>query len=211
MRLIITRHGETHQNAAKISMGQKIGGDLNDAGLAQARQLARQLASEHLDHIYSSDLQRAADTTRTVAHFHRDTPVTFEPLLQERNLGVYEGGPSATWKEAMQQSPEPFHLFRPEGGESYADLQARITPFVSRLFSTHLASHDSVLLLSHAGVITVLLLTLLQKQITRDTYDQFKPDNTAITILDIAADRTVIPLVLNSTKHLIKNEQFTHS
>lgn len=213
MKFIITRHGETHQNVAKISMGHTIGGDLNDTGIIQARQLAQRLASEHISIIYTSDLQRAVDTTAMIAKFHPQTPILQEPLLRERNLGIYEGGPSEKWKEAMRNSSDPFQLFRPQGGESYADLHIRIEKFLQKIFRFGFSPTDSILIMSHTATVTIMLLRLFEKSITPEAYEQFKPEHTAITILDISEDKSIRTLLFNSIEHLqidlpatIKNE-----
>ena len=129
MRIILTRHGETHENVKKISMGQGVDGLLNELGIEQAKKLALRLREEDMTAVYVSDLKRAVRTAEEVLYFHPRTKMILAPQLRERNLGIYEGGPNKVWKEVMEQSPIPFHLFQPEGGESYAELQERVGKF----------------------------------------------------------------------------------
>src|SRR6186997_3359447 len=64
--LIIWRHGETDHNANGIWQGQ-LDTALSDKGREQARTAAAELAGYRPSVIVSSDLERAADTARTLA------------------------------------------------------------------------------------------------------------------------------------------------
>lgn len=200
MRVILTRHGETHENVKKISMGQGIDGSLNEEGMAQARKLARRLKEEKIDVVYVSDLTRAVNTAREVLSFHPSAKMITTPLLRERNLGIYEGGPNVRWKEAMRQSPLPFHVFQPPGGESYAELHNRVGTFFDSLFENH--RNDTLLLVSHTGALTMLLLKLMDKPITRENYEIYKLGNTAVTICEIFQKEPPTIHLLNDMSHL---------
>jgi broad specificity phosphatase PhoE len=62
-QLLLIRHGQPHEGHAQWP------GDppLNEQGLGHARLLARRLASEGIDRIYSSTQRRAADTAQPLA------------------------------------------------------------------------------------------------------------------------------------------------
>ena len=55
--LLLTRHGETVDNANKIMQGQTQG-ELNATGVAEAEQLAQKMKDEKIDAFVSSDLKR---------------------------------------------------------------------------------------------------------------------------------------------------------
>jgi phosphoserine phosphatase len=206
MKLIITRHGETHQNVSKISMGQKIQGDLNKTGIAQAHQLANRLSSEPIDIIHTSDLGRAVETTNIVAKHHTHIPIINQPLLRERNLGIYEGGPSSAWKQAMRHSTLPFTAYQPQDGESYTMLQQRVNTYLDKLFTEYEESNNTVAIISHTATVTIMLLTLFKQPITKATYERLKPENTAISILNITKDH-VETVLLNSIDHLSAHQK----
>ncbi len=88
-RIILIRHGETAWNAERRLQGH-IDIALNSAGLRQAAALAAALASEPLDAIVASDLQRAHQTAQALAAAH-DMPVGIDPHLRERCFGGFEG------------------------------------------------------------------------------------------------------------------------
>lgn len=88
-KLILVRHGETVDNVKQVMQGQTQGA-LNDRGIAQAEEVAAQLAAEHIDAFVSSDLKRAFDTCTIIAAPHGMEIVT-TPLLRERDWGDFTG------------------------------------------------------------------------------------------------------------------------
>ena len=87
--LYLTRHGETVDNANQIMQGQTQG-RLNEKGVEQAHEVARELADKHFDAFIASDLKRAIDTCRIIAEPHHAAVVT-TPLLRERDWGGFTG------------------------------------------------------------------------------------------------------------------------
>ena len=87
--LYLTRHGETIDNANKIMQGQ-VQGQLNEKGIRQAEELAKEMAGKDIDAFVSSDLKRSIDTCKIVAAPHGKS-VTTTPLLRERDWGSFTG------------------------------------------------------------------------------------------------------------------------
>lgn len=87
--LYLVRHGETVDNANHIMQGQTQG-ELNDKGREQARELAVQMSSEHIDVFVASDLWRAVETCRILAEPYGAEVITTE-LLRERDWGSFTG------------------------------------------------------------------------------------------------------------------------
>src|ERR1051326_3352209 len=88
-RLFVVRHGVTAWNAEGRWQGH-TDVSLTDEGIAQAHGVARRLAKERVDAVWSSDLSRARMTAEIIAEHHR-LPVATTPALREQRLGDWEG------------------------------------------------------------------------------------------------------------------------
>lgn len=201
MRCIITRHGETIQNAQGISQGQSVGGELTAIGVEQARQLARRLRHEKIDYVYCSDLKRAKDTAAVILRFHPNVPIRYEPAMRERSLGIYEGKPKTEWRKANKEKTDSFRLFKPLAGESHEEMRCRICTFFKTLAERH--PNDCILLVGHGGPFTLLYLELHGHPITEELYDQYRPENAALTIGEFSSGKQPRFELFNSTEHLI--------
>src|SRR5713101_10206177 len=118
MSIFLIRHGETLGNASRTV--QLPDNPLSPRGVAQAERLARRLASEGIASILSSDFARAVTTAE---HLRRATgaPISYDPLLQERNFGDLRGTPYA------ELGFDPFAPdYEPPAGESWPIFHARV-------------------------------------------------------------------------------------
>lgn len=107
--IFLVRHGETEENKLRILQGH-MPGTLTEEGRRQAAETGRALEKEPLDCMYCSDLKRCQDTAEIMNSFLH-LPVTFTPLLRERDWGLSTGvsllkqrvpiDPSAESVEAM--------------------------------------------------------------------------------------------------------------
>lgn len=123
IRLYLTRHGETLENAAGTLQGH-LPGHLSQKGIEQARALSAQLADIHFDAIISSPLQRAFDTARILNEHHGLNIVT-TPLLSERDWGSFTGMKASD----IHTSPDNF----PPNVENPSSLQLRAQKFLEFL------------------------------------------------------------------------------
>jgi broad specificity phosphatase PhoE len=147
--ILLVRHGETDWNAERRVQGH-TDRPLNEAGIAQARALAEQLAAEAIDAIYSSDLARAQETAEVVGAV-RGLPVETLPELRERDFGTWEG---LTDEEIFERFPEA--RSGPWGdAESRDELGARILGACKRIASQH--PGGSVLVVTHGGPVRAML------------------------------------------------------
>ena len=117
--LLLTRHGETVDNANKIMQGQTQG-ELNATGVAEAEQLAQKMKDEKIDAFVSSDLKRSIDTCRILAKPHGQGVKT-TALLRERDWGRWTG----KYIPSLQYLNE-----WPGDVESLAHLKARAQQFL---------------------------------------------------------------------------------
>jgi len=114
-RLIFWRHGQTDFNAAARVQGQ-YDAALSDLGRAQAAAAAKRLAAIGPGAIYSSDLQRAADTAAALAQ-ETGLPVTFDERLRERHFGEWQG---KLLSDIRERWPDAF--VRWQAGEPVPDV-----------------------------------------------------------------------------------------
>lgn len=118
-RLILVRHGETVDNVNQIMQGQTQG-LLTERGVAQAQEVARNMANEKIDAFVSSDLKRSYDTCVIIAKPHRKDVVTTH-LLRERDWGDFTG----------QFIPDLKGKAWPPNVESLKDLKERASDFLN--------------------------------------------------------------------------------
>jgi len=148
--LIIWRHGETDHNANGIWQGQ-LDTALSARGREQARTGAAALAAYKPSMIVSSDLQRAADTARSLAALV-GLEVRFDERLREIHAGLWQG---MTAGDVAEQFPvEQAALKAGEDirrgvhGESMGQVAERTRAAVDDLL-TDLAPGDSAVIATH--------------------------------------------------------------
>jgi probable phosphoglycerate mutase len=187
MRLILTRHGETEENVKGIRQGH-MPGKLTEKGIEQAKKLALRLKDEKIDAIYSSDLARAADTTKEIAEFHPNVKIEFTEKLRERGLGSFTG---TKREDTMDKS-------LPSDAESNEAVKKRAKDFIDEIYEKH--KDDAVLLMGHGAVNCAII-----SAITGDSFEEMfnkKWGNTGVNIFEIHEDRSHKIHCLNCVKHL---------
>ena len=73
-KLIIVRHGETEENAKRITQGH-LNSQLSEKGKEQAQKLALRLKDEKIDCCYSSDLDRCMNTAKKIIELHSNSKI----------------------------------------------------------------------------------------------------------------------------------------
>jgi broad specificity phosphatase PhoE len=149
--LLLVRHGETDWNVERRFQGH-ADPPLNDAGRAQARALAEELAADRIDAIYSSDLARARETAEIVSS---RVGAAVRPLreLREIDVGEWEG---LTWPEIEARYPEGVRDWHETGygwkeGETYDELGVRIVAALRGIAVDH--PDERVLVVGHGGAV----------------------------------------------------------
>jgi probable phosphoglycerate mutase len=139
------RHGETDWNREQRTQGSTEV-PLNANGIAQAHQAASLLHGHGITRIFTSPLERARHTADIVAAALA-VPVTIEPGLREANFGAHEGEVMGAWFAAWTEG-----AVKPEGGESFAEVQARAVAALNRV----LAQPGLPLVVAHGGMFRTL-------------------------------------------------------
>ena len=161
MKLFVVRHGETAWSRERRFTGA-CDIPLAAEGAAQAEAVARAFASEQLAALYASPLDRTRTTADIIAKPHRLT-VQVDPDLREMAFGRWEGRLRA---DVARDEPELWRTWREapatltsHGGETVADVAARVNAFVARVGERH--GGGSVVVVTHAVVIRLLVLGAL--------------------------------------------------
>ena len=154
-RALLVRHAESVFSAQGLVNGKvEVHGPLTERGVAQARALARGIATQDIDLCVTSEFERARQTA-DIALADRDVPTLVLPELNDPLYGRYEGGPLDTyvaWAVAHDSATEP-----PGGGERRQALVARYARGFRRI-----AEHPerSVLVVAHSLPVAYVLMVL---------------------------------------------------
>lgn len=150
-RILLIRHGQSEWNLLGRWQGQ-ADPPLTDLGRAQARSAARRLGV--VDAIWSSDLQRAAETATIISGELGVGPVVLDEDLRERQAGEWEGLTRDEIEDRYPgwlSPPDGSAPRRPPGWESDDLLAARVH---RALRSIHDAvGPGEVLAVAHAGLL----------------------------------------------------------
>lgn len=160
LRLILARHGQTEWNKSYRFQG-RTDVNLTDEGKRQAGLLALRLRSWPPDVIYTSPLSRAKFTASEIASQFGLQPVIL-PELEEINFGSWEGQSLISLEH---DSPEIYNRWRsdpffnpPEGGESWPQIEARLSRAVDIILS---GSHKRIVAVSHGGIMRALYAVIM--------------------------------------------------
>jgi probable phosphoglycerate mutase len=152
----LARHGETEWNRQRRLQGHSDV-PLNQAGRAQATELAARLAGLGLTRAYASDLGRARETAEIVAGRLGIPFLGGDPRLRERTFGVFEG---LTVEECAANHPEIWRRYResksnlPPGFEPLDAVVGRMRDAVVELAA---AGDGPALVVGHGSAIRLLV------------------------------------------------------
>jgi broad specificity phosphatase PhoE len=179
VRLVLARHGRTVANVGHVLDSRPPGSPLDELGAAQARDLAARLASWPVRAVHASRAVRAQQTAAPLAAAH-DLPVEVLDGVQEVFLGDLEGRSDAA---ALAAFDEVYAAWwrgdldaRVPGGESAAEVRARIVPVLEQLVAEPAAG--DVVLVSHGAAIRLASAALLG-----DTAETFYVPNAGLVVL----------------------------
>ena len=200
--IYLLRHGATALNrlVPYRLQGRATDLPLDPDGIEQAHCAAAALERVPLAAVYCSPLLRALETARIIATPHGREPVPV-PDLTEAELGRWEG---QTWENIEESDPERFRQFhaRPgtvpyPDGESFLDVQRRVTPAFNRIASDHPGSHVAVV--GHNVVNRAYLAGVLGLSINRAR--SLRQANCGINVLEFRRGKAEL-MTLNACLHL---------
>ncbi len=202
LELVLVRHGETLWNRERRVQGQSPN-PLSNLGLKQARRLGVRLMDETFDRtfdrVYSSDLPRALQTAELALP---GVDAIQDARLREISRGILEGKidadltpEEARVREAMRRDR---YGYRPQGGENFADVAARVGAWLSSL-----PEEGRVIAFTHGGVVHTVLRLILDAP--GATSWDFAVNNASLTRILFYDGRVTIAGV-NDHAHLLGRE-----
>jgi broad specificity phosphatase PhoE len=184
--LLLVRHGRTPTTGI-ILPGRAPGLSLAPAGRADAEAAAARIARlGRVAAVYASPLERAQETAAPIAR-DRGLAVLVEPELSDLNIGgwtgmkIDEARRRPEWL-AIQQYPAGFRF---PGGESFPEMQARITTTLARLAARH--PGETVVPVSHADPIKMAVAAARGQSL--EQFQRIFVSPGSITVLAFEADQ----------------------
>lgn len=179
--LLLVRHANC-DHVGKRLVGRLPDIRLNSQGEAEAQALASRLASMTLAAIYSSPLERAVETARTLAGPHELVVRSADGLI-EIDYGDWTG----LTLDEVRALPEwrVYHASRSRmtipNGERIAEVQARAVATIERIGEEH--PDDTVVAVSHGDVIRTLIAHVAC--IPLDAIDSFEVLPASVAVIEL--------------------------
>src|SRR3954470_4030918 len=158
--VLLVRHGQTPTTGTTLP-GRAAGLHLADKGVEQAQRAADRIAKlDKVTAVYASPLERTRETAAPIAKA-LGLRVRADRGLLEADFGEWTGRKLADlaklpdWK-TVQRYPSGFRF---PGGESFSEMQVRITSTLARLAALHRG--ETIVAVSHADPIKAALADAL--------------------------------------------------
>ena len=163
-KLILIRHGQSVWNASNRFTGW-TDVDLSEKGVMEAEQAGRDLSTERIDVVHTSDLIRAQRTAEIIMQLNEasEGAVTkYDWRLNERNYGSLQGLNKA--ETAEQHGAEQVHIWRrsfdvaPPDGESLQMTAKRTIPYYREEIVPDLLKGNNVLVSAHGNSLRSIVM-----------------------------------------------------
>jgi probable phosphoglycerate mutase len=195
---VLLRHGQTPMSVQKRYCGVSDV-PLTETGVRQAVAAAKRLAGAGIGAIVTSPQRRAAQTAGEVAAV-TGAPVVTDDGFAETGFGAWEG---LTFAEVRQQWPAELTAWladpqvAPPGGESFAEVSARVTAALRRVLA---GQARTVLVVSHVTPIKTLVAAALLAP--PHALSRMHLDVAALCEIDWYPDGPAVLRSFNDTAHL---------
>jgi broad specificity phosphatase PhoE len=185
--VVLVRHGHVADNGARdgIRLIGHTDVPLSSQGLREAQQLATCLEdAPAIAGFYTSPLRRARWTAEALARVIGRDAVA-DPALCEIDCGALDGMPIAEVKRRhasvwARNEAQDDRFFRWPGGESYAELRARVVNWLAGVTGRH--AGGVVVAVTHAGFISQAIGAL--QGLSPARWSDNRPGNTSLTTLE---------------------------
>ena len=199
--VLYVRHGRTPTTGARLP-GRAPGLHLSEEGRTQAEAVARWMVGPdgpgRVAAVYASPMERTRETAAPTARA-LGLRVRTAAGLNECDFGAWTGRRLRdlmrlkAWA-TVQRQPSAFRF---PGGESFAEMQARITGQVADLVARH--PGEAIVCVSHADTIKAALAQALGTPL--DLFQRIVVGPCSVSAVQYAPERPTV-LAVNSTGHL---------
>lgn len=167
MKIYIVRHGKTKWIEEGRTQGRRQN-RLNHAGILAVEKTAETLKNKKFDIIYSSPLMRTMQSARIINKYH-NVNIIKDERLTEVDQGVFTG---RIWAKLTDEEKKiKSEKNKAYGMESLDEIEARVRGFYEEVLKN--CGCDSILIVSHGNICTMLEYLLLGKPIDFKNLDTF--------------------------------------
>ncbi len=191
-RVFLIRHGITDWHREGRVLGQRDIA-LNDEGLEQARAAATALTDAPIVEVISSPLVRALQSAEMIGQAF-GIEVARDPRLIDLRVGKWEG---MTYEEVAAHSEYKEFIQDPlseriPGAENLSDVKTRAVAAIEQAIEDN-PSGDAIAVITHAGIIRVLLTHYLGSPPAN--YHRIRVAPGSVSVLSFADDRELPRIV----------------
>ncbi len=153
----IFRHGQTEWNQQGLMQGHKDS-PLSELGRQQAADASNTITDIEFDIVVTSSSGRAMETAQILLR-SRQVELVGMDALREIGLGEWEGKMKtlveSEYHEQYQNYRQAPEAYVPHGGETFAELWARVSDAIHTIFETY--RDKTILVVSHAVAIKAIM------------------------------------------------------
>lgn len=181
-KIYVVRHAQTEFNKMGIVQGSGVDAPLNDWGRQQARAFYDYYKEIEFDLVLSSKLIRTHQTME--GFIESGIPWEQHATINEMGWGVHEGKKSTPeahqeYRNMIAQWTRGNYDAKLEGGESAAELSARMSEFIEHIKGR---SEQKILVCSHGRAMRCMMALLKNDPLYR--MEEYKHSNTGLFIVD---------------------------
>ncbi len=177
--LYLVRHGHTKANHAFYICG-RLEYPLDCIGINQAQHCHTTISRLNFDAVYCSPARRTRETAHIVtSSLIKPNDIQYDERLLESAFGNYEGswGP---FKSLHLWNYEQSYTKTHRGEETILGLEIRVREFLEEIRAKH--PDQTVLAITHGGVITMIDAILEDRPRTGQFFRHFHVDNGSISV-----------------------------
>jgi probable phosphoglycerate mutase len=193
-RILLIRHAPTPETGSRLT-GRAGGVSLGTKGEVIAARTAERVAKVKLAAVYTSPIERTAETADIVAAPHGLTPIV-EAGVIEIDFGRWTGRTLKSLRQTnlwSQVQRVPSRVTFPDG-ESFVDAQHRAVAAVDRIAAT--IGNATAVVVSHSDVIKLVISHHLGQSI--DLFQRIAVSPASISILHLPKEGPPVVETVNS-------------